>query len=452
MSLVSIAAFRFGYGLPAAGAVTAETMLVALAGPDLAAQAYPMAGISVLGPLLQQVQLTKMAAKRDKAKDAEFRVVQAEADQVIGTMARATFARAIEAEGLRERLVAFWADHFTVSAKVLGGIGLPLALVEEAIRPHLTGNFEAMLTAVTLHPVMVRYLDQHTSFGPNSPRGRQRNVGLNENLARELLELHTLGVGAGYSQADVRQMAELLTGISLSKDLKVGFDRRRAEPGAETVLGKDYSGDGMAPIRQVLRDLALRPETAVHIARKLAVHFVADAPDPALVAAMAEAWMRTGGNLLLVYRAMLEHPAAWAMPLAKVRQPYDFIIASLRALGISGAALMGFEDKAMRRLIWQALGDMGQPYKSPRGPDGWAEAAEYWITPQGLAQRISWAMRAPEQMQRLGLIGALPDPGALAGAGLGDLASETLLVAAGRAETLAEGVGLVLASPEFNRR
>ena len=452
MSLASIAAFRFGYGLPLAGEVSAEALMAALAGPDLAAAKYPMAGISVLGPLLQLVQLTKMAAKRDETKDAEFRVVQAEADQVIGTMARATFARAIEGEGLRERLVAFWADHFTVSAKVLGGIALPLALVEEAIRPNLTSNFEAMLTAVTLHPVMVRYLDQHTSFGPNSPRGRQRNLGLNENLARELLELHTLGVGAGYGQDDVRQMAELLTGITLSKDLTVGFDRRRAEPGAETVLGKDYSGDGMAPIRRVLRDLALRPETAAHIAKKLAVHFVADVPDPALVAAMAEAWARTGGNLLLVYRAMLEHPAAWALPLAKVRQPYDFMIASFRALGMTGAVMMALEEKAMRRLIWQALADMGQPYKAPRGPDGWAEAGEDWITPQGLAQRISWAMRAPDQMQRLGLIAVLPEPAALAAAGLGDLASETLLVAAGRAETLAEGVGLVLASPEFNRR
>ncbi len=158
---------------------------------------------------------------------------------------------------------------------------------------------------------------------------------------------------------------------------------------------------------------------------------------------MAEAWLRTGGNLLLVYRAMLEHPAAWALPLAKVRQPYDFMIASFRALGMTGAVMMALEEKAMRRLIWQALADMGQPYKAPRGPDGWAEAGEDWITPQGLAQRISWAMRAPEQMQRLGLIAMLPDPRRWRVPGLGDLASETVLVAAGcrRRKRLGRGRG-----------
>lgn len=446
---LSIAAFRFGYGLPLPQGqpADAEAMLAALTGPDLASQVWPVPGVATVGPLLKKVQLAKVAAKRDPAMTTAYREVQAETNSVFGGMERATLARALDGEGLRERLVAFWADHFTVTRKVVGSIALPLALVEDAIRPNLVANFEVMLTAVETHPAMLRYLDQTASYGPNSPRGRQRNAGLNENLAREMMELHSLGVGAGYTQADVHEMAALLTGLVLNKEMETAFDARRAEPGAETVLGKTYGGDGLAPIRSVLRDLAMRPETAAHIAGKLVVHFVSDQPDPALVAALAKVWLATGGNLMEVYAALLRHPAAWVPDRQKVRQPYEFVVASLRALGIGGRDVMVPDDKFLLRQIWQPLQAMGQPFKDPRGPDGWPEAAEAWITPQGLAGRIDWAMTVPEK-----LVKSLPDPVDLARRCLGDQATPTLLLAASRAESLSQGVGLVLASPQFNRR
>lgn len=445
----SIAGFRFGYGLPLplGAADSAEAMISALAGPDLAAITWPSQSVTVVGPLLKKAQLSKIAAKRDPSQIDAYTAVQAETNAVFGGMERATLARALDCEGMRERLVAFWADHFTVTRRVAGSTALPLSMVEDAIRPNLGMNFEVMLSAVETHPAMLRYLDQTSSFGPNSQAGKRRNVGLNENLARELMELHTLGVGAGYTQADVREMAALLTGLVVTKDMEAGFDPRRAEPGAETVLGKSYGGDGLAPIRSVLRDLAVRPETAAYISGKLVVHFVSDTPDPTLVAHLTEVWLATGGNLLQVYAALLRHPAAWVEPLEKVRQPYDFVVASLRALGLTGRDVMAFDAKFLLRQIWQGMGRMGQPFKDPRGPDGWAEEADFWITPQGLAQRIDWAMATPEK-----LLPSLPDPVDLAHRALGGFASDTLLLAASRAESVPQGVGLVLASPQFNRR
>jgi uncharacterized protein (DUF1800 family) len=346
--------------------------------------------------------------------------------------------------------VLFWADHFSVAARDGAGRELPGAMMQDAIRPNLTGRFADLLIAVETHPAMLIYLDQIRSFGPTSPVGLRRGRGLNENLARELLELHTLGVEAGYSQTDVRELAELLTGMAVHPDGSLRFVRNRAEPGAETVLGVSYPenpADGMVPVRAALADLAVRPETARHLARKLAVHFVSDTPDPALVAALEAAWIGTGGDLMAVYAALLEHPAAWAPAAEKARPPVEFVIASLRALGLDGRAIAALDDRRLRRAVLAPMEAMGQPWQAPRGPDGWPEAAQDWITPQGLAARIRWAMEAPAQ-----LVAALPDPRALLVRALEDAASGQLVWAVSGAENRAEGVGLVLASPEFNRR
>lgn len=231
-----------------------------------------------------------------------------------------------------------------------------------------------MLKLAVLHPAMLMYLDQVLSYGPESPEGIKRKRGLNENLARELIELHTLGVGADYSQDDVRQMAELLTGVVFDPEVGQAFDPDRAEPGDETVLGRVYSGEGMKPVR-ALDDLALRPETAAHIARKLAVHFVSDTPDVGLVAAMTQAYTASGGDLMAVYGALLGHPAFPLGPLAKVRQPFDFMAASLRALGLDDVRLIKMGNGKFRRNILLPMGGMGQPWQEP-GSDGWPEVAE----------------------------------------------------------------------------
>lgn len=443
-------AFLFGYGLPLPdGAATdAAAMLAALTAPDAMAQRHPGMGFVAALPFLRDVEATRKLQKKDPANKPQYRAAIRASDRAALGAAKASFARAIDSpDGFRERLVRFWADHFSTTARKRQLALLPGTLIEDAIRPNIALRFGDMLKAVTLHPAMLVYLDQVLSIGPGSKAGRKRDRGLNENLARELLELHTLGVDAGYSQADVRQMAELLTGLAVDPDRGFVFQDRWAEPGAETVLGVSYSGDGTAPILQALDDLAMRPETAGHIARQIAVHFVSDTPYADLVAHIRAAYLKTGGDLMAVYAALLDHPSAWAAEATKVRQPFDFIAASLRALGVSGDALMALDDRTFLRLVATPMAAMGQPLQGPPGPDGWPEEASAWINPAGLAARINWAMDMPAQ-----LLPELPYPKALATRALGARASKNLIWAATRAETQREGVGLVLASAEFNRR
>jgi len=444
-----LAAIRFGIGLPFVGASDAASLLAGLSGPDPMLAAFP--GPTSAEAMAFKRRGTQTAARSRKedtetAKKAEQDVRrERRAAQMLGP--RLALARALDApSGFRERLVHFWADHFTVVSRNAFAVMMPGAFADEAIRPHVGGRFADMLRAATLHPGMLEYLDQVQSIGPNSRTGRRRKRGLNENLARELIELHTLGVDATYAQADVTQMAELLTGLSVS-DQGFEFRPEKAEPGAESVLGVTYAGEGMDPILAALDDIAARPDTAAHIARKLAVHFVSDTPDPAMVDVMTRAFADTGGDLTAVCRAMLDHPAAWVPELAKARQPFDFIVAALHALGVDGTSVIAMPDGPFRRTIFNGLAAMGQPWQSPRGPDGWPEAADAWITPQLLAARVTWAMEEPARLVR-----DLPEPVALVTRVLGSAPDERVAWAAARAETRAEGVGVIFASPMFNRR
>ncbi|MGL4235127.1 DUF1800 domain-containing protein [Tabrizicola sp.] len=434
-------AIRFGYGLPAILS-DPKALIDGLAGPDRAAVDWPGVNLAEVAPV--------MKAYREARKAKDEGGVKAARRAATGLAMRglkATLARAVgSGDVFRERLVAFWADHFTVAARNLLEAPLPGVLVDEAIRPYVGGRFAEMLKAVTTHPAMLIYLNQEASFGPGSRKGKRQKKGLNENLARELLELHTLGVGAGYSQADVRELAELLTGLAVTPE-GFAFDARRAEPGPETVLGVTYRGEGMTPVLQALDDLAARPETARHIARKLAVHFVADAPDDALVGALEGVFRDTGGDLLAVSEALVFHPGAQGAGAGKARQPFDFVVAAFRALGVQPAQILDAEPRVLRRMVLDPLKAMGQPFQQAQGPDGWPEAEADWITPQGLAARIEWAMGAPERLVR-----PLPDPRAFLQTALGARAGERLTWAVGAAESARDGVGLVLSSPEFNRR
>ena len=445
-----IAAFRFGFGLPLDGPAGPDDLLAQLTGPDQAAQRWPAYGVAEVIPVMQVLrEARRMAAEApgDKAaKKAQRRAVKAGGALAV-TGAKAALARAVGGPAFRERMVRFWADHFTVVPRSRTERAWPSALVEDAIRPHVAGRFGGMLQAVMTHPAMLIYLDQAQSLGPNSRRGAKRGKGLNENLARELLELHTLGVGAGYRQEDVRQLAELLTGLTVVPDRGFAFDPGRVEPGPETVLGVDYGGDGLEAVLAALQDLALRPETARHVAGKLAVHFVSDGPDPALVAAIEAAWTASGGDLAAVAAELVGHDAAWGPEAAKARQPFDFVAAALRALGLSGDDIMAMAEGPFLRLILDPMAEMGQPWQGAGGPDGWPEAAGDWITPQGMAARITWAMEVPGR-----LVTPLPEAAEVAARALGGRLSGRLEWAVGAAESRREALGLVLAAPEFNRR
>jgi uncharacterized protein (DUF1800 family) len=455
-----LAGIRFGCGLSpeVAPPATPQQMLQQLAGPDVMAAAYPIPAFGSLLDEARAYQQLRKARRRARGTDgfkAAARAVRKArrqaAQQQAGWHAQALLRWTWTEDGLRERLFGFWSDHFTARGKtgILQMYAAPYA--ESAIRPHLAGRFEDLLIAAVMHPLMLHYLDQNRSVGPNSRVGRKRgrDAGVNENLAREVLELHTLGVGAGYSQADVRQLAELFTG--LSADLKQGFRFRKeiAEPGAEQVLGKAYGGDpaGLEPIRAVLRDLAAHPATAQHLARKLAVHFVADDPDADLVAHVAQAWQQSGGDLMAVYAALLEHPGAWTPGLGNIKPPVDFMGSACRALAVRPEHLAALKMKHLRQLLVGPLAYMGQPLQQPAGPDGWPEEDAAWITPQSLAARLRWAMAAPER-----LVAALPEPEGFARAALGSHAGARVQFAARSAETRAEAVGLVLSAPAFHRR
>jgi uncharacterized protein (DUF1800 family) len=353
-----------------------------------------------------------------------------------------------------ERLMHFWANHFAISTDKLATATMGGPLEFEAIRPNIGGRFSDMLLAVTRHPGMQFYLDQAQSIGPNSLLGeaaRRRNAprqpGLNENLAREILELHTLGAG-NYTQADVAGLARALTGWSIggfvrrplgvaAPDGQFVFQPAWHEPGGVTVAGRPYRQNGEAQALAILNDLANHPHTARCLAEKLARHFVADAPPSALVERMADAYLASGGQLLALYRALVEAPEAWATPLAKFKTPWDWLVSSLRALGR--------ENMPPLQAIG-ALRELGQPVWRPGSPAGWEDDAARWAAPDALLRRVEIASRIAAPLA------ASIDARSLAPRILPGTLSAATASAIARAESPAEGLALLLVAPEFLRR
>ncbi len=454
----TLAAIRFGMGLSPVVAApgSVDEMLALLAGPDRAVDLAEIPVFSNVSPspldfrdASRAVNAARGTAAQPEAEAARDALREA-AREAHGRFIAASFARAAHSEdGFRERLVQFWADHFTVRA--VSGISRHMVTpyIEEAIRPHVAGRFGDMLVAVVGSPMMITYLDQHQSMGPNSQAARNRDRGLNENLAREVLELHTLGVGGAYAQGDVRQLAELLTGVTANADRGAFFRPQQAEPGPEVVLGKTYGaqGDTLEAVTEALHDLALHPDTARHLAGKLAVHFIGPLPDAALTEAMAARYLETGGDLLATCEVMLRTEAAWVPELRKVRQPFDFIAASLRALGVPLEVIRDASLQEVRQVLQRPLAIMGQSWQNPVGPDGWPEEESAWITPQGMAGRITWAMTMPGRLMR-----DLPDPREFVRTALGPTPPEAVVFAAGAAERVEDGIGVILASAAFQRR
>ena len=338
-----------------------------------------------------------------------------------------------------ERWVWFWANHLCVS----GTRGPVAALVwpheREAIRPHAFGQFAHMLRAATLHPAMLTYLDNAQSIGPQSPAGLRRERGLNENLARELLELHTLGVNGGYTQADVTETARLLTGWTIPPDGdgNARFVARIHEPGSKRVLGRTYP-EGPEAVDQLLNTLARHPATARHLATKLVRHFVTDQPPAALVAAVEKRFLETDGNLKQTARALFSHPLAWDAHLPpKFKRPEELVLSAHRVLKLP----MGNPQPTLA-----ALNDMGQPPGKAPSPQGWADVASEWLSPQALMQRVLWADRFSRQNAGAG------DARALAQLGWGTDLSDNTRTEIERAESGTQALALWLASPEFQRR
>ena len=460
MSLTqALLATRFGTGLAPGAALPADpdALWAALEGPDAMARAWPVPGFDAFRENYAAAQEYRKKLERERpdlqgpdltrAIRAEFGLEDEEL-----TALRAHLARWVDApDMLRERMQLFWTDHFALQGKGGGLIRAVPAFVEDAIRPHLAGRFEDMMVAAVTHPMMLRYLDQDRSAATGSDMAqRGQGRGLNENLAREVLELHGFGVGGPYTQADVRALAELLAGLTMSQRDGTGFNPRMAQPRPVRVLGRDY-GSGAPRIedpQEALRDIARHPATAAHVARKLAVHFVSDTPPPGLVAAVEAAFLDSGGHLPTVYRALLTHPDALQPERAKIKQPFELLATALRALGLTGAQVMAFDEELTDRVIFRGLRKMGQPWFRPPGPDGWPEEGGFWITPANLSARLDFAMALLRRLESLP--GA--DPERLLDAALGPLAGEDLRFAVGASESRLEAAALVLVSPAFQRR
>lgn len=346
-----------------------------------------------------------------------------------------------------EHLVWFWSNHFSVSATKPAIFAVVGSFEREAIRPHVGGRFVDMLLASSKHPAMILYLDNNLSVKPGTkpPRFAERlnlprATGLNENLAREILELHTLGVNGGYTQADVTTFARVLTGWTVGRFTNPGFvfDASRHDEGPKTILGKTYAQDGMAQGEAVLRDLAAHASTATHIATKLARHFIADDPPAQAVERIARAFRDSGGDLPTVHAALLECPEAWQLPLAKLKSPIEYVVSCLRALPAARQAKPG--------ALLLALHEMGQkPYFAP-SPQGWPDTAPAWAGADSLWKRIEWSGILAARM------GSGVDPVALARESYGDAMGEPTRLAIARAESRQQGLALWLASPEFQRR
>ncbi len=360
-----------------------------------------------------------------------------------------------------ERLVHFWSNHFAISIDKNSARLLAAPMEREAIRPHVLGNFRDLLLAVETHPGMLLYLDNAASVGEDSmlvqrqarraarrvqAGGTPRRLGLNENLAREILELHTLGVDGGYAQQDVVELARAITGWGTplpreSDNATSAFVFRPGahEPGARIVLGRRYAEDGEAQGRAILRDLALHPATARHLAFKLARHMVADAPPPALVERMAAAYLRSGGELVALYAAMIDDDAAWSGGARKFKTPQDFLVSALRAGGIT----LERRPQALVRL----LQGLGQPAFMPRSPAGFPDTADDWASGDSLRKRVQAAGLLADHVSdaRTPQVIALDALGADAVSGLlGD--------GLRRAGSPREAIALLFSSPAFQWR
>jgi uncharacterized protein (DUF1800 family) len=360
--------------------------------------------------------------------------------------ALARLQRAVIADcGFAERLVVFWSNHFCISANK-GGLARMWAgsFEREAIRPHVFGRFGDMLKAVEQHPAMLFFLDNQQSLGPDSRAGQNRNRGLNENLAREIMELHTLGVGGGYTQDDVTSLARIITGWTFAgRQGQLGtpgsfvFNANAHEPGPQRLLGKVYENNGIAQGEAALADIARHPSTAKFIATKFARHFVADDPPPVLVARLQDVFRNTDGDLKALAVALVDSDEAWQAPQTKLRSPYEFLVATGRLLGRNP------EDPGR---YLGGLNLLGQPLWSPAGPNGFADTNAAWAAPEGMKLRLDVSAQVASQ-----LAGNI-DPRDLLELVAADAASPETRRTIERAESRQQALALLLMSPEFQRR
>jgi uncharacterized protein (DUF1800 family) len=299
---------------------------------------------------------------------------------------------------LQAVMTDFWLNHFNVYLKK--GQFAPWYLVDyeqDVIAPHAMGKFEDLLVATTKSPAMLFYLDNHSSIGPHSiaamhaqanPAAKNRDPGLNENYARELMELHTLGVDGGYTQKDVTEVAKVFTGWTIEEPRKGAgftFNERRHEPGSKAVMGQTIQESGEQEGLEVLHRLATSPATAHHLSQQLAERFVSDTPPPALVDRMAKTYLKSDGDIRQVLRALFTSPEFWSREAyrAKVKTPEEFVLSAVRATG---------GEVQRPAIVLNAMGQLGMPFFGCQTPNGYSWKADAWVNSGDLLSRINIAL------------------------------------------------------------
>ncbi|HEX6121415.1 MAG TPA: DUF1800 domain-containing protein [Dongiaceae bacterium] len=406
----------------------------------------PSAGRSVE---LAEARRERRAANRsdDKAPDAPTTLEAQQRGFYLEDNAARLRAAVASAVPFAERWVRFWSNHFTVSIARPLVSGLVVPFENEAIRPHAFGRFADLTLAVVRHPAMLLYLDNARSIGPNSRFGRRKQAGLNENLARELMELHTLGVDGGYTQDDVRALAKILTGWTIARpnvtrrsDGVPGSFRFAAiahEPGDKTLLGRRYVENGEQEGIAAIRDLCIHAATARHIALKIARHFLADDPPQSAVAALASEFSGSGGDLAAMARRLIGLPQSWSLPMTKVRPPEEWLIAIHRAFALeTNAPAMG---------MLGALKQLGQiPFAAP-SPAGWPDEVSGWLGSEAVMVRLDFASAVARRIR-------VAQPLSMPERILGPATGEESRLQIERAPSTADAVALLLVSPEFMLR
>jgi len=339
-----------------------------------------------------------------------------------------------------ERFVRFWSNHFAISAENTLVAPMVGAFEREVVRENLNGNFYDLLLAAERHPAMVVYMNNERSTGPNSLVGKRTGLGLNENFAREIMELHTIGVNGGYTQEDVTSFAKILTGwtVDFRSPSSAGFggfmfDKNRHEPGAQTVMGKRYSARGANQAKAVLRTLARHPSTARFLASKLARHFVSDDPPESAISVLEQVFLNTGGDLPSLYRAIVDLPEAWAEAGSKFRMPEDYLIATGRAVGF---------PSAYEKFLYGIPAEMGQQTYAASGPNGWEDTASDWVTGFGLLRRADVAVALAAQNSDVNASSLMENL-------YGDNLSRHTKRSLDATQNAVLGTALALSSPEF---
>ncbi len=399
------------------------------------------------GKFQQQKKLLKKQKKKEnttknKREDKQNMMRNNAARRTYVKMSSIALKQAINSEhSVSWRLLDFFSNHFSVSSKGRLMLGLSPTLEREAIAPNLLGNFSDLLLAVMQHPAMIIYLNNEKSFGANSRLAKKRKVGLNENLAREIMELHTLGVNGGYRQNDVIELAKAMTGWSVKRPKKEhgsGFVFREYghEPGNRTLLGKNYAQRGIQQGQQMLRDLAMHPTTANYVCKKIAHHFVSESVQQSLIDKMQKTWLDNQGNIKKVMRTLFNASEAWLTTPQKFKTPREFVISAYRAI-----APNTINDK---NLI-NSLNNLGQKPFNAGSPAGFSDDESDWLGASALIARIEWSSLLSAKVKNINTAHIMANS-------LGASVSSNTYQMVMRAESRQQANTLFLMSPEFQRR